>query len=126
MHHAIGSMLEADADQHDRDRADRQVDVENPVPGQRVGNHTPEQWAHHATSGKHAGEQALIPPAFPWRNQVADDGLRQRNQAARAQTLHGSEDDQLGHRARQAAQRGPSEKDRNGDKEGRLAPEDIT
>ena len=126
MRDAVRTMRETNTDHNHGGRTNRQVDVEDPVPGQSLGDHAAEQRSGDAAGGEDAGEQTLIAAAFPWRNEVADNGLRQGDQASGAQPLYGTEQDQLRHASGQTAKGRPGEKDQNGDEEGPLSPEDVT
>ena len=53
---------QADGDEDERRRADRQVDVENPAPGKRIGDDAAEQRTGHAAGGEDGAEDALVRP----------------------------------------------------------------
>ena len=86
--------LSRDDDQ--RDGADRQVDVEDPVPGELLDEDAAEQRADDARDAEDRAEEPLVATAFARRDDVADDRLRTDHQAAAAETLDGPERDQLG------------------------------
>ncbi len=58
------ALLQPDRDQDQRRRADRQIDIEDPAPGQRIGDEAAEQRPGHAGDGEDAGEQALVAAAL--------------------------------------------------------------
>ncbi len=68
-------------------------------------DHAAEQGAAHARETEDGSEQALVAAALAWRDDVADDGLDQHDQASRPEPLHGAKGDQLGHRLRLPAKR---------------------
>ena len=112
-------------DHGQRDRADRQVDVEHPAPRQVVDEEPADQRADHAGHPEHAAEQALVAAAVPGRDDVGDDRLRARQQAAAADALHRAEHDQLEHGLGQPAQRRPDEEDDDRGLEEHLAPVQV-
>ena len=96
---------------HQGNDADREVDVENPPPGQVVHEEAADQRAEHAGDPERGAEDPLITAALARRDDVTDDGLRAHDQAAAAQSLDGAERDQLDHRVRQAGQRRTDQED---------------
>ncbi|ENN86386.1 hypothetical protein RHSP_19766 [Rhizobium freirei PRF 81] len=105
--------LERAADHHKGDGADRQVDVEDPVPGQQIGDNAAGDGADDAADGEDGGDRALIAPTPSRRHEVADDDLCQRHQAAGADALDRPEDDELHQRLRHAAQNGAEQEDQD-------------
>ncbi len=112
-------------DHRQRDRADRQVDVEHPPPRQVVDEEPADQRADHAGHPEHAAEQALIAAAVPGRDDVGDDRLRPCQQAAAADALHRAEHDQYQNGVGQPAQRRPDEEDDDRRLEEHLAPVQV-
>ena len=96
---------------HQRNDADREVDVENPPPGQVVDEEAADQRAEHTGDPERGAEDSLITAALARRDDVTDDGLRAYDQAAAAQSLDGAERNQLDHRVRQAGQRRTDQED---------------
>ena len=86
-------------DRHDRERdgADRNVDVEDPVPGELVDEDAAKQRSDDARHPEHGPEQPLVATALARRHDVSDDRLRTDHQPAATETLNGPERDQLGH-----------------------------
>jgi hypothetical protein len=74
-----------------------------------------DQRAGDAADGEDAGEQPLVAPALPRRDQIADDGLGQGHQPPGAEPLQGPEADELQHGAGQAAQDRGQKEDADGD-----------
>ncbi len=105
-----------DLDRHydQRDRTDRDVDVEDPTPGQLLDEDTPEQRPDHAGQPKHRAEQSLIAAAFTGRDDVADDRLGAHHQSAATKPLDGPEGDQLDHRTAEPGQYGADQEDDDG------------
>ena len=108
---ALGARVEDGGDHEERDRADRQVDVEDPAPREVVDEEAAEQRADDRRHAEDGAEEALVLAAVARRDDVADDGDRRREQAAGAETLQRAERDQLGHVLRDAAQRRADEED---------------
>jgi hypothetical protein len=125
MRRALVRVLEPDGDQRQRSRADRQVNVEDPSPGERVGDDAAEERPRHAARGEDAAEQALVAAPFAWRDDVADGGLGQRHQASRAEPLQRAKEDQLEHGLRQPAQHRTDKKDADRHIEEPLAAVDV-
>jgi hypothetical protein len=65
------------SDEAECNGADGQIDVEDPAPGQGVGQIAAEKRAGDAADREYAGEQSLIAAALARRYQVADRRLRQ-------------------------------------------------
>ena len=93
--------------------ADRHVDEEDPAPAvdaedaRLAGEEPADDRAEHARGAEDGEEVALVLGALPRRDDVADDGQRQREQPAGAEALHGAVDGQLEHRLARAC-RAPS------------------
>src|ERR1700733_4310727 len=90
---------------------ERQVDVEDPAPGQVRHAETADEWSDHGGHGEHGAEQAHVTPPVAGRHHVADDRLRADHQSAAAEALHGPESDELGHRVTEAGERRPDHED---------------
>ena len=74
---------------------------------------------------KTRAEQALVLAAFGRREQVADDGERDREERAGAEALDAAEQDQLPHGLAQAGQRRADEEQGDADHQHRPAAEDV-
>ena len=84
--------------------ADRQVDEEDPVPGQRVGEHAAEQHADRAAAGHDEAEDAHRLRALArFGEQVHDQRERDRGDDGAADALHRACGDEQPLRGRQAA-----------------------
>jgi hypothetical protein len=94
-----------DRDDRERDDPDRQVDVEDPAPAERVGEEPAQQRAGHAGHAEDGPEGALVLAPLAGGHDVGHDRLGQHHQAAAAQALQRPERDQLAHALGQAAQR---------------------
>ena len=94
-----------DRGDHDEgDDAERQVDVEDPGPGEMVDEEAADQGPDDGRDAEHRSHQAAVAPALARRNDVADDRLRRDHERAAAEPLDRAKGDQLGHAVRQAAQ----------------------
>ena len=122
---ALRPRVEDGADHEEADRADRQVDVEDPAPRQVVDEEAAEQRADDRREAEDRAEEPLVPAAVARRDDVADDRDRRREQAARAETLERAERDQLGHVLRDPAERRADEEDHDRDLQRHLAPVEV-
>jgi hypothetical protein len=107
----VGASVEGGSDHGERDQPDRDVDVEDPAPGEVVDEEAAEQRPDHGRDAEDAAEEALVAAALARRDDVADHGDRDHEQAAAAQSLDRPEEDQLGHVLADSAQRGADEED---------------
>ena len=83
---------------HDqRQHAQRQVDVEDPAPGKMICEQTTQERTGDGGDGEDRPHVALVAAALAWGDDVADRGLRHRNDAAGAQPLQGTGADELQH-----------------------------
>ena len=78
---------EGGADHDERDRTDRQVDVEDPPPREVVDEEPAEQRPDDGRDAEDGAEDALVAAAVARRDDVADDGDRGHDQAAGAEAL---------------------------------------
>ena len=101
---------EGGRDHGQREEAERQVDVEDPAPREVVDEEAAEQRAGDDRDAEDAAEEALVAAAVARRDEVADDGHRDDDQAAAAEPLDRPERDQLRHRLRQPASADPMRK----------------
>ena len=107
-------------------RANRQIDVENPAPGERLDKKTTQEGSGHAAHPKDGAEHTLIASELPWRHDIGDDGLGEYEDAPTPQPLQGAEEDEFGHILAEATQRGTEEEERNRRLEESLAAVEIT
>src|SRR5436190_24127428 len=101
----IGSSLEGDGDHRERDDPERQVDVEDPAPGQVVDEEAAQQRTDHGRHPEDGAEETLIAASITRRDDVADHRDRQYEEPAAADSLDPAEGDQLGHALADSAQR---------------------
>ncbi len=88
---------------HSAARPKRQVDPEDQRPVQLLGEHAAEHRPEHAGGHEHRGDQALVAGTLLGRDDVGDDGLGQRDQAAAADALQAAGEDQGQHRGGERA-----------------------
>ena len=101
-----------------RRAAQRDVDVEDPAPGERGGDEPAEQRAADGGEHHHDHHVAHVAAALARRHDVAERRHRADHQPAGPQPLDGAERDQLRHGLRQAGQRrADQEDDDRGDEE---------
>ncbi len=107
------------------DDADRDVDVEDPVPAHVVGEQPAEGGSDDERDTEDRTEQALVAPSFGRCVQVTNDRERDREERSRAKSLDASEQDQHAHVLRQAGQRRADQEDGHPDHHHRLAPVQV-
>src|SRR5690606_32226012 len=90
-------------DDEDRGDADRQGGEEQPAPAPVVGDPAAGDGPGDRGDAEDGTHQALVLPALPGRDDVADDRLGQRHEGAHAQALHGATGDEGPEVGRQAA-----------------------
>ena len=105
----------------DRERADGQVDVEDPAPGEVVDEEAAEQRAGDRRDREDGADQAHVAAALARRDDVGDDRLRADHESAGADSLQRPEADQLPHRLREAGEHRAGEEDQDRGEEDRLA-----
>ncbi len=86
-----------------RDRAERQVDEKQPAPAGVVDDEAADHRPADAREREDDREVALVARAQPRRDDLADERLRERHQAAAADPLHDARRDQRAERRRRAA-----------------------
>ena len=91
-------------DEHERGDADREVHVEHPAPRELLGEEATDERADDRRDREHAGHHRGDPWSLLERVEVGDDRLRDGEQTAGADALHGAEQHQLQHRAGEAAE----------------------
>ena len=111
-----------DRDDRERDGADRDVDVEDPVPGELIDEDASEQGTDDARHTEHRTEESLVATAFAGRDDVSDDRLGTDHQPTAPETLKGPERDQLGHAAAEPGERRAAQEDDDRRLEEELAP----
>ena len=112
-------------DDDEGDDPDRDVDVEDPVPGQVLSEPAADERAGDERDAEHGPEQALVLTPFGGREHVADDRECDREQRTGANALDASEQDQHPHVLAEAGQRRADQEDDDADHEDRLAPVDV-
>jgi hypothetical protein len=111
-----------DGEQVDQGRAaEREVDVEDPAPGEAVGDEAAGQRAADGGEHHHHHHVAHVAAAFPRRHDVAERGHRPDHQAAGPQALQRAEPDELLHVLRQAGQGRADQEDHDREDEELLA-----
>ena len=112
-----------DDDQHDQ--ADGNVDEEDPVPADGIGQDPADGRTDERAHPEDRAEIALVLAALGRREDVADDGQRDREQRAGAQPLQPAEGEELPHLLADAAQQRADEEDADADDEDRPPAEDV-
>src|SRR5262249_27451049 len=96
-------MRESQRHNGDGDDANRDVDIEDPLPTAIVRDIAADRRADNAGQTKDRAEKTLPAPALGRRQQVADDGKGIGGDHTGANTLEGAEEDQLRHASGQAS-----------------------
>ena len=122
---AHGRGVEDDRDHGEGERADREVDVEDPPPREVVDEEAAEERADHRRHAEDGAEEALVAAAVARRDHVADHGDGGHDQPTRPEPLEGAEPDQLGHVLAQPAERRADEKDHDRDLEDRFPAVEV-
>ena len=110
---------------HEREGGQREVDPEDPAPGDAVGERAAEQRARHGGRRPDAADVALVAAALPRREQVRDRRLAQRQQPTGPEALQRAERDQLRHVLGEPAQGGADEEQADRDHEQPPAPVQV-
>ena len=106
-------------------QAERHIDEEDPWPGEVVDDEPAEEWADQSGSDEGEGEVADVLAAFARRENVAEDGECESLDRSAAETLDGTERDELAHRLREPAQQRPEDKQAERRLEHEVAPIQI-
>ncbi|MNH00129.1 hypothetical protein D3C79_593150 [compost metagenome] len=117
--------LEYRADHRQGENPQRQIDIEDPAPGEMLHQPPAEQRPDHRRQAKHPAEQPLIAPAIGRWDHVAHHRHGHYQQTAATQSLQCPHQDQLRHVLRQSAQHRTEQKHHDGDLQHDLAAEQI-
>jgi hypothetical protein len=120
-----GEFLQRFVDDAYRYEPERQVDPEDQRPVQVFGKGAAEQGAGDAGNRPCAGNPGGIAGAFERRHEISDHGLRQREQAAAAKSLHGTACYKNQHVGREGADDGAGQKNQDRCKNDRTATVNI-
>ncbi len=85
----------------------------------------PDERADYEAEAEHGSEQALEAASFARAVQVRDDRHHDGEEGARAEALHGAEQNQLGHVLRRARQPGAEQEHADADHQHRFAAEHV-
>ena len=113
------------ADHRERNGSNRQIDVEDPAPGEVVDEEPTEQRPGNARDREDGSDVALVAAAFARRDDVADDRQSADHQAAGAESLQRAESNQLEHALRLPAQGGADHEEHDRELEQALASVEI-
>ena len=89
--------MQHSGDDEQGDDAERNVDVEDPAPGQVLGEEAAEQGPGHVGDAEDDAEVAHVLATLAGRDDVAHDGLGPDHQPAGPDPLDGPEGDELDH-----------------------------
>src|SRR5215213_6110664 len=103
--------MKIDDDERERDDAEGQVDVEEPPPGEVVGDPTTDQRSRDGGDPEDGSYVAYVLAALAGAYDVADDGLRERHDGAHPEALHGAGGDQPPEALRRPCQNGAQHED---------------
>ena len=123
--HGDGRNLEHRADHDQRNDPERQVDVEDPPPGEMVDEEPADQRADHRGDAEHGSHEPGVTAPLPRRHDVADDRLGRDHQRAAAEALDSAKCDQGRHPRRSATEAGPDEEQHERDLQDDLSPVEV-
>jgi hypothetical protein len=89
-------------DHREHDGADRQVDEEDPLPSDGVGDDPTDRRTDERAQPEHRADEALVLAALGGVEHVTDDRERDGKERTRAETLQRAECDELPHLPREA------------------------
>ena len=110
---------------HQGDRPERQHHEKDPSPVGVIHQQASGQRPQDGGQSEDAAHVPLVPAPFPGRQHVGQNGHRQREQPAGAETLDGPEHNQHGHAARHPGQHRAGHEDDDGGLEETLAPPQV-
>ena len=96
VHPLLRPLRHRDRDDEEGEDADRQVDVEDPAPARVVDDEAAESRAGDRRGGERRADQPLVAATVARRDDHADGGEREWEEAARAEPLYGAEDRRAG------------------------------
>ena len=99
---SIDRYVQDGRDDEEGDDPDREVDVEDPAPGEVLGEQPAEQRTGDAGDAEHRAEVAHVASSLAGAHDVSDDRLGSYHESAGPHALDGPEGDQLGHRMRES------------------------
>jgi hypothetical protein len=117
--------MEGGTDHEKRDRADRQVDVEDPAPGEVVHEEAADERPDHGREAEDGAEVALVAAALARGDDVADHRDGRHHQTAASEALQRAEGDQLRHVLARPAERGADQEDDDRRLQQRLASVEV-
>ena len=103
------------------DEADRDVDEEDPVPGELVGQKAAQPRSQQERDAEDEAEESLVLAALGRGEQVTDHRQRDREERTGAKALDAAEEDELPHLLAQAGQRRPDQEQRDAEDQEWLA-----
>ncbi len=112
-------------DDEERQQADGDVDVEDPVPAEVVGQQAPEPGTDQEGDAEDRAEQALVLAPLARGEEVADDGEADREERPGAEALDAPEEDQLPHLLREAGEGRSHQEEPDAHHEHGLAAEEV-
>ena len=110
---------------YEGDRADGQVDEEDPVPAEVVRQPAAQQRADDGGDAEDGAEEALVAAPLTGREEVADDGQRDGEDGARADALDAPEEDEALHRPREGRQERAQQEDADTEEQHEPAAVDV-
>jgi hypothetical protein len=116
---------EAEPDHDERNRSEREIDEEAPAPGRVVREPAAHRGAEHGRGREDGSGEALPLAAETGRDDVADRGDRQWDEAACAEALDRAAGDQHPHRHRESADDRADGEERDSEQEERPAAVDV-
>lgn len=117
--------VQVQRDQHKAQGAEREIEPEDPPPISFLREGTADDGTRHRPDCPHHRQEAKVLPALAQRDQVGDDDLGQRDDAATADALDGPADEDHGEVVCDAGNNGANREEDEGDEDERLAAENV-
>src|SRR5690606_19104439 len=108
------------------EQSERDVDPERPAPARALGEPAAEQRPGDRGDGEDRAHDAHVLAPLTGGDDVGDGRLGQDDEAATAEALDGTGDDERRHAARERADDGPHHEEPDRREEQRLAPDEVT
>ncbi len=109
----------------ERDQADRDVDEEDPVPADRVGDDPADGRSEKRRQAEDRPEEAEVLAAFGGGVEVGDHGQRDREDCPATKALDAPRHDELPHLLAEAGHHGANEEEGDGEDDDRPPPEQV-
>src|ERR1700693_1794979 len=111
-------------DQHQRERAHWNVEVENPAPRVAIGDPASQRWTDGRSADGRDSIQRIGHRSLRWRKRSAKDGLRHRLQSSSERALQDSKQEKKPKAGCDPTQKGTGREKHNADQKEALPPKE--